>query len=143
MTYLLLDWLLRTMIQLSRSFKVQITSVLVEHFKVLNSLWIVFECPWKTWFDVRLLSRQEFVDVSRRLHVNIIGKMCKCWISQQSDIKSCFPMTFKDNWWNFHFERSNSDLSKNVGWKALNCESRSEIGHLQARYSYIVMFFEN
>ena len=27
----------------------------------------------------------------------------------------------------FPFERSNSDILKNVGWRALNCESRSEI----------------
>ena len=38
-------------------------------------------------------------------------------------------MAFEDNWWNFHFERSNSVVSKNVSWKALNCESRGEIGH--------------
>ena len=96
---------------------------------------IVFECHCKTWFDIRLLAHQEFVDVSHRLHATIIGTMWKRWISQQSDIKSCFPMPFADNWWNFHFERSNPDISKNAGWKALNCESRGEIDHWNAVWS--------
>ena len=38
--WMLLLLLLRKTTQLSRSFKVQITSVLVERFKVLNSVWI-------------------------------------------------------------------------------------------------------
>ena len=36
-------------------------------------------------------------------------------------------MTVEENWRNFHFERSNTDISKNVSRKALNCESRGEI----------------
>ena len=39
-----------------------------------------------------------------------------------------FARKFENNCWNCHFERSNSDISKNVSWKALNCESRDEIG---------------
>ena len=40
-------------------------------------------------------------------------------------------MTFKDNWWNFHFERCNTDILKNVSWQALSCESGGEIEQLE------------
>ena len=57
-------------------------------------------------------------------------QMSKYWILHQFDIKSCLLIIFEDEWWNSHFERSNTDISKNVSWKALNCESRGEIDQI-------------
>ena len=72
--------------------------------------------------DCCLIEHFDIFPVINVLTMSNINKFVMC---QQSDIKSCFPMTFEDNWWNVHFERSN--ISKNVCWKALNCESRGEI----------------
>ena len=57
-------------------------------------------------------------------------KMFKAWILEQFDIKSCLPITFKDEWWNFHFDTSNSKTSKKVTLKTTWCESRHEIDQI-------------
>ena len=52
-------------------------------------------------------------------------------------------MAFADNGWNFSFERSNSGISKNVNWKALNCENRGEIDQLVITYNWIKSLHEH
>ena len=44
-------------------------------------------------------------------------KVLKSWIIQQFDIKWCLPITFEDEWWNLHFDTSNTETSKKVTLK--------------------------
>ena len=49
--------------------------------------------------------------------IEFCRKVLKSWILQQFDNKSCLVIVFKDEWWNFHFNRSNSKISKKVRLK--------------------------
>ena len=59
---------------------------------------------------------------------------------QELDIKSCLVTIFEDEWWNFHFDWSNTEISKKVRLKTTRCESRHEIGHgsLWGRFKVLI-----
>ena len=77
-----------------------------------------------------------FTDKSQLFATQNIDKLL---ILQIFDTKSCLLIIFEDEWWNFHFDTSNTKISKKVWLKTHPCESCHDIWSFS--FSFYVWIF--